>query len=354
MALAGMAASALGAATWVNGSVPDWNQPFAYNAPNGPGPNPNPNGPTQWGAWCAPTSGSNLVGHWQDARGAAVADGQAFPNSPAWPAVSWHDYNADNARPARTAPLPAVATDIGWYMDTNNLGAAVGNGNDGHMGTYIKDMHIGLANYLNTRSAGWMAKTQGRINTNVAYTTDPNNYPAVMHPNPAAAFGEIVQEINANRTAIVSWTYWKLLPSAQTLNPAGQGESNNGGTFYTWNTPPTMPGFDPDGQGEYWNNNYYGDGLGHAVTAVGYIVAGDVDDKGPALGLGPTDWVIVHDNWGSTVRNVIVPFDSPAGFNRWAATTTAVPEPSALALVAAAAVFAAGACRRWRRRQPHG
>jgi hypothetical protein len=69
--------------------------------------------------------------------------------------------------------------------------------------------------------------------------------------------------------------------------------------------------------------------LGHAVTAVGYIPAGDLLDQGPALGLGLTDWVIVHDNWASTPRNVIIPFD---WVNNWVANTYAYPDPGFLRL----------------------
>jgi hypothetical protein len=71
--------------------------------------------------------------------------------------------------------------------------------------------------------------------------------------------------------------------------------------------------------------------LGHAVTAVGYIPAGDVLDPGPTLQgiMAPTDWVIVHDNWASTPRNVIIPFDF---LNNWVANTYAFPDPGFLQL----------------------
>ena len=79
-------------------------------------------------------------------------------------------------------------------------------------------------------------------------------------------------------------------------------------------------------------NLYDGDlGLGHAVTAVGYIPQGDVLDPGPTLPgiMAPTDWVIVHDNWASTPRNVIIPFDF---LNNWVANTYAFPDPGFLQL----------------------
>jgi hypothetical protein len=51
---------------------------------------------------------------------------------------------------------------------------------------------------------------------------------------------------------------------------------------------------------------------------VGYIPAND-----PADPIGGTDWVVVHDNWASTPRNVIIPFD----WVNWRANTTAEPSP---------------------------
>ena len=79
------------------------------------------------------------------------------------------------------------------------------------------------------------------------------------------------------------------------------------------------------------------DGLGHAVTA-GYIdrnTAGDV--------IGNTDWVIVHDNWQTTGRNVIVPFV----YANWSANTEAIPEPPTFALMA----LGLGALLVWRRKR---
>ncbi|HUI06779.1 MAG TPA: hypothetical protein VL486_07215, partial [Verrucomicrobiae bacterium] len=72
-------------------------------------------------------------------------------------------------------------------------------------------------------------------------------------------------------------------------------------------------------ENEVWNlNDYYEvtNNLGHAVTCVGYIPANDPLDP-----VGNTDWVIVHDNWASTPRNVIIPFD----WVYWRANTTAEP-----------------------------
>lgn len=168
-----MTGNVLAAATFVSGLVPDWNQPYNYTAasPNhGPGPDPSPirGVVNQWNDWCAPTSGANLAGYWADARGVPVADATNFPNSTVlWAAgPSWQDYLGDGTvnRPqpqAVAGPLPVPTTDIGWYMDSNRGILYDGNplksmggwffGNINHSGTYLKDIHAGLQNYLNCR-----------------------------------------------------------------------------------------------------------------------------------------------------------------------------------------------------------
>ena len=343
------------AAQFVSGLVPDWNQPYRYNAPNGPGPDPTPGGPgggliNQWNDWCAPTSGANLAGHWTDARGIPVADQTNFPYSSVQWAVgsSWQDYLADGTanRPLwfPAGVLPAQTTDIGWYMDTS-YGIAffppISNGgypfgDPPHYGTYLKHIHAGLQIFLNSRysfSGGvfWQTGTRGK--TFFAGTDTTGATILGPHPTLASAFGEVMNEINNNRTLIASFAFWNLNPAAvPQLGSVGltNTESYYGGKYYTWATTAGST----NAEDEAWNNDDTGSGLGHAVTVVGYIQAGDpIDDKGPALGLGPTDWVIVHDNWFSTPRNVIVPFGYPnqgaQGWDsRWIANTTAKPWPT--------------------------
>ena len=109
------------------------------------------------------------------------------------------------------------------------------------------------------------------------------------------------------------------------LPAVGQSvEADHGGAYYVWNA---MPAPGPNAEDEQWTLDESELSLGHVVTAVGYIPAGDVLDPGPALGaqgLGvATDWVIVHDNWSTTPRNVIIPFDWAVN---WVANTIAFPD----------------------------
>ena len=351
------AENALPAPHYVNGLVPDWNQPYRYipaSPYGGPGPDPVPIMVNQWNDWCAPSSAANLAGYWADFQGVPVADTNRFSvSSVIWAqGPSWQDCLADGTvaplfpgRPApqpgpTPGPLPVPATDIGWYLDTNRGvpydagGGFMGGcylGNMGHNGTFLKDMHVGLQNYLNTRyslsgSIFWRTGTRGSA---FAAGVDPSGAPAAVHPNAASAFGEVMSEINNSRPLILSFIYWNPAPTAFTNAPTGTNtESALASVYYRWGTTPVPPYTNQED--ETWNFYDVGIALGHAVTCVGYIPAGDAADRGPALGLGPTDWVIVHDNWSTTMRNVIIPFSYGGA---WVANTTAVPWPTAAKFV---------------------
>jgi len=341
------AGGALAAATFVSGFVPDWNQPYLYGPPPGGPSDPFPGivgAVSQWNAWCAPSSAANLAGHWADARGVPVADTNAFPATAVWATTpSWHDYQADGTAsrpPAKNVVwLPTNSTDIGWYMDTNRgqiidppgAGTMGGYffGNAAHAGTYLKDIHAGLQNYLNSRcclSSGiyWRTGTRGM---GFAGGFDPTGGVAQLHATEPSAFAEVKAEIGTNRTLILSFRHWSVAP--QPGNPqlpgSGQGESSQGGAYYQWNPTPSPA---TNMEDETWNFYDNGAALGHAVTCVGYIQKNDPADIFHGTP-NATDWVIVHDNWSTTPRNVIIPFD----WNNWVANTTAVPWPTGVKFV---------------------
>ena len=308
------------AANWVSGFVPDWNQPnWCGNPVNGwPNGGPNPAVPA-WGAWCTPTAAANLLGHWDDVKGSSVADGVAYNGSgvawPNWPAYQDYQANGGNQRGALS---PGAVDDLGWYMDTNGLGdPAHGNPPAGHTGTYYKDVSWGPLG-LNTFFADLGQPSFTALTHGLVYS-DPQT--AVL-PNVQAGFQEVRGEIDGNRTAVAHFTHWNLqffLPGA--VQGPLANEADYGFDYYTFTTPSFPAGSDAE-LGEEWNGQTDGEGLGHSVTVVGYILAGAGDDP-----LGNTDWVIVHDNWSTTPRNVAVPF-APA----WAVNTIVVPEPGVLVL----------------------
>jgi hypothetical protein len=181
--------------------------------------------------------------------------------------------------------------------------------------------------YTNAISgAGWDTGTEGKF---FAAGMNPTGGVAQVLGDPASSFNEVQFEINRNHTLILSFKHWNIaaaavggLPTVNTNMEAGYG-----GSYYTWDSPPS-PG-SPNAEDEQWNLSNTSTNLGHAVTAVGYIPAGDLLDPSQALQMPPTDWVVVHDNWASTPRNVIVPFDF---LNNWVANTIAYPDPGFLQL----------------------
>jgi len=291
-----------GGTAWVAGFVPDWNQPTWHGA-NGPNGGP----VAGWAAWCAPTAVANLLGHWQDFHGRAVADGPPFPLSGVpwglWPA--WQDHQANGAATRGTAV--AAPDDLGWYFDTNRQGDP-GHGNGpAHTGTKLGNVSpgpLGLNSFL--AAAGqtvFVAYTHGAV------YSDPQTQTVA---DTSAGFDELKREVDADRTAVAHFTHWNLalFTNGPAAAPSPTTESEYGLDYYTFGLFP--PGSDPE-LGEEWNNEKGANGLGHAVTVVGYIPAGTPDDPSAP---GNTDWVIVHDNWSGTPRNVAVPIGP-----EWAANT---------------------------------
>lgn len=318
-------------AVFVPGDVPDWNQPYQYHPlPAGPGPDPNPAGFDPFDAWCTPTSASNLLGHWEDVYGFPVSDHLPFPGSLPWPGPPlWHDWNLGDPRPAPGVAPVGIDGDLGWFMDTNNTGSTL-RSNGFHIGTFLKDTHVGLAELLvqaASLTSGVGTWTTGTRAPSFALGLDSSGATATAHPTAASAFAEIKGEIDAGRTILVTWSNWNIVPGPL-LPPSGVGEASYGGAFHTFLGGPPSP--DPWGNGEDWevpgDPGLY---LGHVTTAVGYIVAGDPDD--PNAPGNPTDWVIVHDNAVPTPRNVIVPLTASEYGTHWVGNTNAnrvIPLPA--------------------------
>lgn len=323
LAVAGLAAAQQ--TFWIQGMAPNWDQPYdypdAYDA-TGPGADPNPGGPSPWDAWCTPTSGAMLIGYLEDYKGyAGLADASFDPNQaivngyggPAWGnAVNWriwHDFTADGSglRGARNV------NDLGWYMDTNNLGMNWGNGP--HAGSYYKDVAPGLNAYFLA-----MGAPAGSLNA----TTFGIN--AVFGGfNRVQLLGMIKSAIDADRTVIGHFSHWNI------QGPAGPGQGNAGnaqeGDFgfddYDWLGTSLGGCHDED-----WNGQTGDEGLGHSVTVVGYTINN-----------GAVTHLIVHDNTPLTVRNVRV-LVGP-NLPQLVAFTDVVPEPGTmLALAAGLALLA--------------
>lgn len=306
--------SAWGADAWVSGLVPDWDQPYDYPDAfdvTGPGPDPNPGVVDPWNAWCTPTSGAMMMGHWADVKGVAgtgdaSADGnQAIPGGyggVGWGGgASWHDYTADAGRPPVMPGPPPVQTDIGWYMNTNGTGDA--NLLPGaHTGTYVGDTAAGLNNFL-THRGSVLAGNAATMYINVAADLGP-------------VLNKVKTEIDANRTVLGHFKWW-VNPQPVGANNSVGGEENELDFGYNdYEYAPTGPDIPGD---EEYNFQDGEEGLGHTVAIVGYS-----DD-----GFGNVTHLITHDNWTLTGRNVRVQAIAPP----LSAITTLVPEPATLVML---------------------
>ncbi len=337
---------------YVQGLVPNWEQPYDYPDPPGydaGGPGPRPLVPPRpWDAWCTPTASAMLMGHWADVLGVAntgdaFADGNQGKIPPgylgtAWGAgPDWHDYCADgtNARPAPGPypfPAPPTITDLGWYLNTNNLGAGNLLTNPGvpHAGTFVGNTDQGINNFLADRAA------PPALVANTTYV----GLGAGQTPL-ALVLAMIQGEIDANRTVLGHFKWW--------VNPQVPGPGNGiggenseddfeaSGGFALYEFDTTNPGGGPNG--EEWNGQDGAECLGHTVTLVGYTTNA----------AGALTHLIAHDNWPTTVRNVQVPIVLPGGAGPLPLTaiTTVVPEPATVGLLL---LGGAGVLARRRRR----
>jgi hypothetical protein len=99
----------------------------------------------------------------------------------------------------------------------------------------------------------------------------------------------------------VDFRHWNIHPRVppQSILDPGSGETID---IYEWGSEHSQS-FPPDPL-ERWNLYTGPEGIGHAVSGVGYI-----------LNLNGQRYAIVHDNWVTTPRNVAVPWQDNANWN---------------------------------------
>jgi len=221
--------------------VPDWNQPGNYSVAGYP-------------AWCAPTSGANIMGYWEDRLGlTGLADRQISPNTPAYPNNGntwmqglWHDGTIE----------------MGWYMDTGSWRANNGPFPPNNGGTLI-GTNIG---------PGAVAYAQ-------ATWTDPGGLNKVAFANASttkdttanqAMWNKYMGEINSGKPVLCTFSTWADTQQGTT--------TVNGQTVHLYSV----------GNGGY-----------HTVAGVGYI------DPTPAQFNGD-ERIIAQDNWPTTPQYVAV------------------------------------------------
>jgi hypothetical protein len=243
--------------------VPDVNQPPTAALPTTTDPS----------NYCAPMAVVNIVCYWDD--------------------VMEH-HNALNLTQNVTTNFDpkTLAEYIGYFMDTNNKGSPDrGNGADGHKGTWDKDMAPGITEFIR-----WDALNPPPTAPPFVLPAGKAGYDWTVTLDNAQNFTFYKAEIDAGRPAVVCFSYWNPEdPHVAVVDPE-TGETIDVYAWgdlihHSWEN-------DDDNPDEEW---YFG--IGHAVTGVGYILNWDPDGSGS---LPSGNYVIVHDNWGTTPKNVAV------------------------------------------------
>ena len=225
--------------------------------------------------------------------------------------------------------LNTSAAYIGWWMDTNNLGCA--NRNNGNpptfpaaKGTYVGDIAPGLTDFVRWDGApahqpcNPPAVPPSKVGYDWSVSTKHNLTP---NYNLGNALGAIKLEVDEGRPLEVTWSYWRL--NKQTAVT----DAWTGVTYYDWLAP--AGGSQQGDPSEEWNNPDNNSGLpkgdqqiGHSVTVIGYCPQYDPDGVPPGGGpLPKDDWIVVHDTWGTTAKDVAVPWNTSFGFNAWVSNT---------------------------------
>jgi len=251
--------------------VPDTSQPPTNTLPTTQLPPPTPN-------YCAPMAMVNVLGYWD--------------------AVMGHS-NAENLTAFQLPPnLNTVAEYLGYFMDTNNTGSPDRlNVADGHLGTRNKDIGPGTLDFVRWDIANPLPLLPDPFSP--ALPAGKLGYDWTVTQNCTTVYDLSLDfytdEIDAGRPLVVSFDYWNPDDEDIAVVDPETGETIDVFSWGEW-----MPGsYDPE---ENWD-----DDIGHAVTGVGYVLDWDPDGSGP---LGEEDYVIVHDNWAPTPKNIAIPWEN--------------------------------------------
>lgn len=197
--------------------------------------------------------------------------------------------------PADTNRYPSnsnTADLIGYFMDTNNSGSACranGTTYPPASGTYVADQDIGFAQYLAWNVAGQFCPGDPAPPPwKIGYPT------LIVQKDTQVGWNNYVNQINLQNPVKVDFLYWNITYTNQYLV-----DSVTGDTFfvYDWGDTVNMSSY-PNPE-EHWNlvDSPPDSNIGHAVTGVGYIP-----------NWNGKNWAIVHDNWNTTPKNIVIPW----------------------------------------------
>lgn len=277
--------------------VPDWNQPnpAAYPADNLPAQQIGVDG---YPGWCSPTAGGNLMGYWEDIKGAVgLTDRQAFNLTTAYPGTlgTWEQGLYHDG-----------IVEMGWEMDTGGwrtFASPFPPYRPG--GTQLANILQGLLTYA---AGSWTDNDYGAgVGSGIVKVAFSNTVGFTENSGTiglAAMWSSYVNNIDASHPVEVSFSRW-------VTNDLNADVTVNGQTVhkYGWDVPSSE---------------------GHSVVGVGYL------DLTPQVYNGD-EWFIVQDGWQSTPQYVAVPVDAIWQQNDY---ITAVPEPSSTVLLVMGVVAA--------------
>jgi hypothetical protein len=248
--------------------VPDYSQPPMATLPS----------TTNISNYCAPFAALNIMEYWDR--------------------IMFHPYAKD-----LTAGIPGeeVAEYVGWFMDTNDNGDSIrwnGTAFPSASGTYNVDQELGVMDYISFDS--------NNLN-GFPYLVPPlkKGYFWVVMPDYAPIFPMYVDQIDLGNPVKVDFLYWNIHPTgfyfydslfaADTIH------------FYAWGDPVPTSGIENESDPpEQWNLEPGEAGIGHAVTGVGYFMS-YVPLASPDP---PMDFLVVHDNWANTPKNLAIPWQN--------------------------------------------
>jgi parallel beta-helix repeat protein len=290
--------------------VPDWSQP---TLPAG-GPAGDATGP--WRAWCVPTSSADVVGYYSELGVAGIGDGLAFPNTSVWPSSDFRDELAD---------ADGGRTDLGWYLNTNDLGDG-GSGQYG--GTNLVDVAQGLGSFFEAHLlAGHYVRNYGAPSTLWAhqlYIAFDTTCEHQARHDADGAFAEIMREIDSGRPLLGHWQHGNVVEDPEGPRPAQPGSDHEEVMVAEWGDPSSgdpetgEDWYEIDGEEGHWSAEIFG----HTMTIVGYYLSGDLCNPHDP----PVDAIIVLDNNDAphnVRRPLVLPWDD-AG-NKWRGLTSFAP-----------------------------
>jgi hypothetical protein len=242
--------------------------------------------------YCAPMAAVNITEYWDSVM--------THPNA----------VGVNAALPIKTA-----AEYLGYFMCTNGSGDSTRmNWSMQWPGTMTIDQQPGLADFVRWDAANMFNTPlpnlpSGKMGYNWRY-----GYLDILMTgsNDSVGFDFSAGQIDSGCPVKIDFTYWNL----DTLNVATFVDTTSGDTIYFYDWGDTVSGSTDSLHEEDWNEIPGPEGIGHAVTGVGYFRNFDPDTIGP---LPRDDYIVVHDNWYDTPMNVAVPWDN------WNATITADP-----------------------------